>query len=48
MIKRLVETLTGLYIIRLGFLLVGRHPLGGILAIITAGFLILEGFSQLL
>jgi hypothetical protein len=48
MLKRLLETLTGLFIIRLGFPLVSIHPLGGILALIAAGFLILEGISQLL
>ncbi len=43
--ERLIETLTGLFIIRLGFPLVGRHPMGGILTLIAAGFLILDGVS---
>ena len=48
MMKRLLKTLAGLAVVRMGLMLIGIHPLGGILALIAAGFLILDGISQLL
>jgi hypothetical protein len=48
MLKRFLEALTGLALIRLGFALIGRHPLGGILTLIAVGLLILEEISQFL
>jgi hypothetical protein len=46
--KKLAEMLTGVVMFCLGFPLVGSHPLAGVVSLVTAGLLFLDGFSGLL
>ncbi len=46
--KKLVEMLTGLVLMILGFPLIGNHPFAGAISLVTAGLIFLDGFSGLM